>query len=262
MGLYDRINDQIEKSQNASSQFISLRNIYIYLKNHHAEASSESLLSSLDAEYQSLEVKPQFYELNGGRLMQINQHFQIPAKASSFEALGKSFPITLSRIISDIKNDPLEHQSAKKYGFIRDEINKALGIDFPEMPCELRDYEAELSELRAENEKLKASKKKPHPNSERNAVDREDVLSALISILYEPEFYISEQQLKRAKIPDLTIRKLIKILNSVLPNQTQLVKILNEKSRLFWPIDNEPPIGDETIKVHLSESINRIKNAQ
>jgi len=279
LGLYDRINQQIEKSQNTSSQFISLRDIYIHLKNHHPKASNETLLLSLDAECQRLEMKPKFYALNGECLMQIDQHFQFQSKSSSFEELGKSLPVTLSRVISEIKNDPLEHQSAKKYGFIRNELNQALGMDFPEMPCELRDYEAELAELRAqyealrekhdtlskeneifksEYEALRVAKKKPHPNAEKYAVVREDVLTAMIWVLFQPKHYINEKQVKRANLPDLTVAKLIEIVQGALPGQQQLVDLVNDLSPLFWPKTYASPLDDRTMKKQLFDAIHRV----
>ena len=258
MGLYDRINSQIEKSQNIHSRFISLRDIYVHLKNHKPEASSQDILQAFDAEYRTLDQKPEFYTWSGNSMNPVGAYAQFGSKPTSFEDLGKNLPVTLARVIAQIKDDPINHQSAKVYGFDRDEINLAISTDFPRTPSELRDYKAELAELRAENDVLRASKKKPHPNAEKYAVFREDVLSAMISVVFHPELYIGEQQVQRANLPSLTVPKLIEIVEAALPNQRQLVNIVNEKSPLFWSGDGEPPLEDTIMLKHLSKAINRI----
>lgn len=265
MGLYDRINSQIEKSQNIHSRFISLRDIYIHLKNHRPEASSQDILQAFDAEYQILDQKPELYAWNGNFMNPIGIHVQFGSKPTSFEDLGKNLPITLARVVAQIKDDPVNHQSAKNYGFDRCELNMAMDTDFPEIPCELRDYEAELTQLRveieglrAENAVLRTSKKDPSPSAEKFAERREDVLSAMIAVLFHPEIYIDDKHVKRVKIPGLTIPGLIEIVKSVLPYQSQLVRIVNEKSLLFWPHIGEPPLQDSMMIKFLSKSINRI----
>lgn len=266
MGLYDRINSQIEKSQSIHSRFISLRDIYIYLKNHRPEASSQDILQAFDAEYRTLDQKPELYTWDGNSMNSVGAYVQFGSKPTSFEDLGKNLPITLARVVAQIKDDPINHQSAKIYGFDRCELNVAMDTDFPETPCELRDYEAELTQLRAEIEELRtenavlrARKKEPHPNAEIYAVDKADVFSAMIWVLFRPKHYIQTQQVKRANLPNLTISQLVKIVEAALPSQRQLVKILNEKSPLFWPDNNnEPLLEDPVILKHLSKAINRI----
>ena len=258
LGLYDRINSQIEKSQNIHSRFISLRDIYIYLKNHRPEASSQDILQAFDAEYRTLDQKPELYTWDGNSMNSVGAYVQFGSKPTSFEDLGKNLPITLGRVIAQIKDDPINHQSAKSYGFDKCELNVAMDTDFPEAPCELRDYEAEIAELRAENERLSARKKEHHPNAEKYAAVREDVLSAMIAVLFHPDVYIDEKQLQRVKFPGLTISKLVEIVEAALPEQRQLVSIVNKKSPLFWSDDGEPPLEDSIMLKHLSKAVNRI----
>ncbi len=265
LGLYDRINSQIEKSQNIHSRFISLRDIYIHLKNHRPEASSQDILQAFDAEYRTLDQKPELYTWDGNSMNPVGAYVQFGSKPTSFEDLGKNLPITLARVVAQIKDDPINHQSAKIYGFDRCELNMAMDTDFPEAPCELRDYEAELTQLRveieglrAENAVLKTSKKDPSPSAEIFAERREDVLSAMIAVLFHPDVYIDEKQLQRVKFPGLTISKLVEIVEAALPEQRQLVSIVNKKSPLFWSDDGEPPLEDSIMLKHLSKAVNRI----
>lgn len=261
LGLNDKINSQAKKSQINNSKFISLRDIYIHLKNRHPDASSEDILLSFDAEYKCLEQKPEFYVLTGGHLARVIAHAPFGTKSSSFEQLGNNSPVTLSRIVTVIKADPLAHRSANEYGFIRDEINIAMGEDFPKISSGLRDYEAEIENLKIQIAELQQSIKEiePSPNAERHATKKADVLSALLSIMFHPEFYVDVEDIQRKMKSDFTSLNLIR---ETLPSQTKLVELVNQKGRFFWPKTATPPLADRTIEVHLSEAINRIKNAK
>ena len=266
MSLHEAIHRMMDESTKNNSKFISLKNIYVHLKNKNPEASSEIIFDGFLYKYEHLKEKSALYILNEGKLWKVNTNYRaISSQPSSFEGLGKYVPNSLSKVISDIRNDPLVHKSAIEYGFIRDEINMAMGEDFPEASLELRDYEAELAklraeieELRAENTVLRASKKEPHPTAEKYAVVREDVLSAMIAVLFHPDIYIDEKQVQRVKLPSLTIPKLVEIVKAALPSQQQLVDVVDQKSPIFWPYNSEPPLEDSIMRKHLSKAINRI----
>ena len=267
MGLYEAINQMMNEYDSKSLQFISLGDIYVHLQNELPQKTSRAILDGFRLAFERLDNKPPLYRLSEGILRKVDVAARvIPSQLSSFEEVGQYIPITLSRVIAAIKNNPLSHQSTKEYGFIRDELNQAMNTNFPEIHSELCDYEAELAkleaeieELRAENAVLRASKKEPHPNAEIYAVNKADIFSAIIWVLFRPKHYIQAQQVKRANILGLTAPQLIKIVEAALPNQRQLVKILNEKSPLFWSVnDNEPPLEDPVILKHLSKAINRI----
>ena len=55
----------------------------------------------------------------------------------------------------------------------------------------------------------------------------------MIAVLFHPDVYIDEKQLQRVKFPGLTISKLVEIVEAALPEQRQLVSIVNKKSPLF-----------------------------
>lgn len=266
MGLYEAINQMMREADDKQLQFISLEDIYVHLQNELPQKTSRAILDGFRLAFEGLEDKPSFYRLSRGRLSKVDVAARaIPPKLSSFEEIGKYIPITLSQVIEQIKNDPLLHQSSKEFGFIRDELNLALGTDFPDSSPELRDYEAELTQLRAEYEVLKAEitmlrarKEKPHPNAEKYALVREDVLSAMIAVLFHPEVYIDEKQVQRVKLPGLTISKLVEIVKAALPEQRQLASIVDAKSPLFWSEDGQPPLEESMMIKHLSKAVNRI----
>ena len=261
LGLYDRINSQIEKSQNIHSRFISLRDIYIHLKNHRPEARSQDILQAFDAEYRTLDQKPELYTWDGNSMNPVGAYVQFGSKPTSFEDLGKNIPITLARVVAQIKDDPINHQSAKSYGFDRCELNMSMDTDFPETPCELRDYKAENAEFKNQIAELQdvIRQMEPSPHAERHATKKADVLSALLSLLYRPDFYVDIEDMQRKIKSGVPVLDLIR---DALPSQTRLAELLDEKSPLFWPKTGKPPLALRTVESHISIAINRVKKAK
>lgn len=252
-----------------SLQFISLGDIYVHLQNELPQKTSRAILDGFRLAFERLDNKPPLYHLSEGILRKVDVAARvIPSQPSSFEEVGQYIPITLSRVIAAIKNNPLAHQSTKEYGFIRDELNLALGTDFPDSYRELRDYEAEIAKLTTENHDLKNQieelqellrNAEPSPYVERHATKREDMFSALLSIMFHPEFYVDIEDMQRKIKSGVSGLDLIR---NALPSQIRLAEMLDEKSLLFWPKTGRPPLAVRTVESYISTAINRIKKAK
>lgn len=262
MDLNKAIKQRMNESRLQLSLFINLKDIYVHLQNGSPQASTIDILDVFCSAYEHLAIKPVLYQLSGGHLRKVDVYARVmPSKLSAFEEIGKYIPVTLSRLIAEVKNDPLTHQSAKEYGFIRDEINQALSMDFPEIPSELHDYEVENLGLKKQIAELQdvIRQMEPSPHAERHATKKVDILSALLSLLYRPDFYVDIEDMQRKIKSGVPVLDLIR---NALPSQTRLAELLDEKSPLFWPKTGKPPLALRTVESHISKAINRIKKAK
>lgn len=268
MGLIDRISRTTQETRDAQFSFISLRSIYAFLRNQDPDASDLDIFRSFCLECNSLDKTLTFYEMVSGRPLPVNSNMitAFQPRFTSFEESGRNLLPDLSSVVRLIEHDPMGHPDAEKYGFLRDEISKALGIDFPSGLLSLRDkhfeeYEKEISELKQKIALLEAQNKllKPSKGTEVNAVLREDCYSALISLIFHPELYIDASSLKAKYKCSFEPKDFIR---NAFGSQTRLVETLNQKSDLFWKENGEPPLSDRIIGELLSKAINRLDQAK
>lgn len=272
MGLLDRITRTTKETQGVQSVFISLRNIYVFLHNKYPDATDLDIFHSFCLECNSLDKPLTFYEMVSGRPLPVNSNMitAFQSRMGSFEELGRNLLLDLSSVVRAIEHDPMEHPDAETYGFMREEISSALGVDFPAEPVQLRNYEAEIQELQKqlqvaqaridelEAEQNQITKRKNPINEERFAKNREDVLGALIAIICHPEYYIGPDESLKLKEFGLGHQQLLQLVNRALPTQEKWIKVMDERGLLLWAETGEAPLRRSSCERILSEAINRL----
>lgn len=263
MGLLDRIQEKAAESARRQQGFISLKNILVYLKNMNPHGSYSCIAESLEAEYLNLVEKPRLYSLTNGnlKLVELNESALelTTTKNVRWEHIGQNMYDTLHQALQMAKKEQIDAEVLEEYGFLNEEISTAFRIQFPASQCTEIDYRKALAEKDARIRELegKLKQQEPHKNAERHATKREDVLSAEISLLNHPEFYVIQGDMNKSEW-----KKLCKLIQDHLPGARALTDLLTSKCGLFWPSVDSPPLGDDAIYRLNLTAIKRVDNAK
>lgn len=263
MGLLDRIQDKAAESARLQQGFISLKNILVYLKNMKPQASYSAIAESLEAEYLSLTEKPRLYSFTNGdlKLVELNDSALelTTTKNVRWEPIDQNMYDTLHQVLNRVEDDRLDAEELEEYGFLNEEISAVFSIQFPAVQCTEIDYHKALAEKDARIHELEEKLKQqiPHKNADRHATKREDVLSAEISLLNHPEFYVIQGDMNKSEW-----KKLCKLIQDHLPGARALTDLLTSKCGLFWPDVDSPPLGDDAIYRLNLTAIKRVDNAK
>ncbi|WP_034460812.1 hypothetical protein [Buttiauxella noackiae] len=263
MGLLDRIQKQAAESASIQQGFISLKNILIYLKNMNPQVGFKSLAESLEAEYLDLVEKPRLHFFADGHLKLVELNDSTlelnTTKNVRCEPVGQGMYNTLHHVLQMVEKDSLNAEELEEYGFLNFEISTAFGIQFPTDQCNEIDYLKALAEKDARIYELEEILKQlePHKNAERHATKREDVLSAEISLLNHPEFYVRQGDMTKNEW-----KKRCKLIQDHLPGARALADLLSSKCGLFWPGFDNPPLGDDAVYRLNLTAIKRVDNAK
>ncbi|WP_146000700.1 hypothetical protein [Chimaeribacter coloradensis] len=251
MNLFEELEEAESKTQTQeqiSPCFVSLYSVCTSLKNEKPSVTWSSIAHILTRRLE----KYQLLMRNGNGLVHVGKGIiTFEGRSEHYEEVGKNAQPRLSLLLSSLHDESIQQSILKMFGYSKPDIEAALGLTLPIIKPLSVDHSAEIFKLketnaRLEKENARLSQTKKAYLTEKNAVVREDILKAIISLIYAPNLYIENSHT-------------VEVVKKNLPTARALVKLLDQKSTIFWPDMAEPPLAVETIERLIAKQIKLLK---
>lgn len=252
MNLFDRLDKKVSERREKEAGFVSFKQICLYMKSVRPSASWQDLADSFVTTLLALQEPPKLYRLENGLMLDVsivNASLEIErdSKPRSFEEMGRFIGASAQTLMRKLNEESINDPKLALYGYQKTDLKNAFGTDFTDtadIATSVTDHEvtliAEIELLRSENARLQKALSDPHPNAERFAANREQILLAALYVLYnEPEVW--KQKTKEA-------------LTSIVPSPTRISKELENLGHHLWSNGSPPLSMDQTVRL-LSRAI-------
>lgn len=236
-------NEQLA-NQSDAERFISVKNLFEQLKERYVDQSYNTLCLMALSKYRNTKNQPSLYWFSDGRWSDIPPvaFFQLLDKHGSPNLGVPDYYHNAEAALRAVNADIMKTDKLAGCGFLRTEITAALEITLDSAMPKVSvigqvnaGLQAENLALREENEYLKERMAAPIQQAESYAVKREEFLIAVIATLYDKNRLISTRD--------------------PLPKATELMRLVESKIPLFWPIENCLPNNAELCIKNLREAI-------
>jgi len=251
MNLFDRIDKKISERRDKEAEFVSLKQICLYMKSVKPSASWQDVADSFVTTLLALQVAPKLYRLENGLMLDVSilnasLERERDSKPRSFEELGRFIGTSAQSLMSKLNDESINDPKLELYGYQKADLKSAFDTDFKNagtMAPSWTDREAtlmaEINQLCSENARLKKELSEPHPNAEKFATNREQILLAALYVLYNE--------------PHEWKHKTKNDLKALLPLPSKIAKELEDQGFHLWK-NGSPPLSMEQVVRLLSRA--------
>lgn len=188
MNLLSKIEKNTSERLQKVDNFVSLKQICLFLKKYQPDASWYDIRIVLSQELNSLSPELKLYSFSNGLMIDIaGINFQMALegdrKPRTFEELGKYMEISAQSLLSNLDDTRVNGTELDNYGFKKSDLVERMKCDFTELvehqekpPAEIQALKDEIQSLKAEVAQLKKANLIPHKNAEFHATKREQIL--------------------------------------------------------------------------------------
>ncbi|MBP2168346.1 hypothetical protein J2125_001538 [Erwinia toletana] len=238
MNLFDRFDKKVSERRDKEAGFVSLNQICLYMKSVRPSASWQDLADSFVTTLLALQAPPKLYRLENGAMLDVSivnasLERERDSKPRSFEEMGRFMGTSAQTLMRKLNEESINDPKLALYGYQKADLKSAFDTDFTDtadIPTLVTGHEAtliaEIELLKSENARLQKALRDPHPNAERHATNREQILLAALYLLYNE--------------PELWKKKTKEALTSIVPTPTMLSKELENLGHHLWSSGSSP----------------------